>query len=152
MFKYLCALSVLFSGYAISATNNDMGLYRDNSYNILALAGGYNCGVYPVPNDLSDSEKYNGAQIGTAQLEITPYAGDNSAMVNIIFDTGTVITSPKLQLISTGAEMTMYGSETSGTVFAYAIYDSMGVKVVLQNKNKGKEISVGLANCKYDKK
>ncbi|WP_272534511.1 hypothetical protein [Providencia sp. PROV212] len=152
MIKYLCALSILFSGCTLSATNtNDMGLFRDNNYNILALAGGYNCSVYRIPNDLSEFNKYGGSPIGTAKLEVTPYADYSSSMVNIVFDTGTVITSPKLPLNSTGSEATVYFSENAGALFAYMIYDTMGVKVIVQNNNKGKEISIGLADCKYDK-
>lgn len=153
MIKYICALPILFSGFSFSATNtNDMGLYRDNSYNILALAGGYECGVYSVPDDLNDSDKYNNVRIGGAKLEVTPYSGDNSAMVNVVLDTGVVLTSPKLELISKGAEKTVYGSDKSGDFFAYIVSDEIGVTVVIQNKNKGKEISIGVANCKYDKK
>nr|WP_305071726.1 hypothetical protein [Providencia sp. wls1922] len=151
MIKYICALFILFSGYTLSANNeNDMGLYRDNNYNILALAGKYNCGVYSIPDDLSDSNRYNGVQIGTVKLEVTPHADYNNAMINITFDTGVVITSPKLELLSTDAKATVYFSENSGVTFAYMIYDRMGVKVILHNSNKGQEISVGLADCKYE--
>lgn len=153
MIKYICALPILFSSFAFSSeNNNDMGLYRDNNYNVLALAGGYSCSVYRVPNDLSEFDKYGGKPIGTAQLEVTPYAEYRSVMVNIIFDTGTVVTSPRLPLDSTSSESTVYFSENAGSLFAYLVYDTMGVKAIVQNNNKGKEISVGLADCKYDKK
>ncbi|WP_108477895.1 hypothetical protein [Providencia alcalifaciens] len=152
MIKYLCALPILFSGFSFSAVNNnDMGLYRDDNYNVLALAGGYSCDVSSLPDDLNDAESYNVLKIGSAQLEITPYAGDNSAMANINFDTGVTITSPKLQLISKGSEMTMYGSESSGYVFMYMVNEKLGIMIAVQDKNKGKEISIGLSNCKYDK-
>ncbi|MEX9651829.1 hypothetical protein AB7Y19_14105 [Providencia rettgeri] len=153
MIKYICALPILFSSFAFSlANNNDMGLYRDNNYNVLALAGGYTCDVSSLPDDLNDAESYNVLKIGSAHLEITPYAGDNSAMANINLDTGVTITSPKLQLISKGSEKTMYGSESIGYVFIYMVTEELGIMVAAQNKNKGKEISISLANCKYDKK
>ncbi len=153
MIKYICALPILFSSFAFSAVNNnDMGLYRDNSYNILALAGEYTCSVQSVPDNLNDSDKFNNVQIGTAKLEVTPYSGDNSAMININFDTGVNITSPKLQVTMKGSDLTAYHYEAKDFIFVYGIREDIGIMLVVQNKRKGEEIAVSLANCKYDKK
>lgn len=153
MIKYIFALPILFSGFTFSAinNNNDLGLYRDNSYNILALAGGYTCSVQSIPDDLRDSDKFNNVQIGTAQLEVTPYAGDNSAMININFDTGVNITSPRLSATIKGSDSTAYYYEAKDLVFIYGIREDIGIVVAVQNKRKGEEISVSLANCKYNK-
>ncbi|MEX9949057.1 hypothetical protein AB7X11_11140 [Providencia alcalifaciens] len=153
MIKYLCVLSVLFSGFSFSAVNNnDMGLYRDKNYNVLALAGGYSCTVQSMPDDLTDTNKFNNVKIGTAKVEITPHSDNNSVIVNIVFDTGVNITSPRLNVGMKGSDATMYYDETKDLFFIYAIKEDIGVVVGVQNKKKGEEISVSLANCKYDKK
>lgn len=153
MIKCICAITILLSGAAVSATpTNDMGLYRDKSYNILALAGGYTCTVQSVPDNLQDPEGFNNVQIGTAKLEVTPYSGDNSAMININFDTGVNVTSPRLQATMKGSDSTAYYYEAKDLVFIYGIREDIGIVVAVQNKRKGEEIAVSLANCKYDKK
>ncbi|MDU7495743.1 MAG: hypothetical protein E7K97_19615 [Providencia rettgeri] len=153
MFKYLCAIPIIFSSYCIAAeNNNDRGLYRDNNYNILALAGQYTCGVYSLPNDASDSSKYNDVRVGTAKAEVTPDMSDNSVLIYIDLDTGVKIATPRMPLVKKGSEMTTYLSESKGGLFAYLVSENYGWNSLVQSKEKGSEVSIRLADCKYDKK
>nr|WP_305071660.1 hypothetical protein [Providencia sp. wls1922] len=152
MFKYLCAIPIIFSSYCISAeNNNDRGLYRDNNYNVLALAGEYTCGVYSLPNDVSDSTKYNDIRVGTAKAEVTPDMSDNSVLIYIDLDTGVKISTPRMPLVKKGSEMTTYLSESKSGIFAYLVSESHGWNALVQSKEKGNEVSIRLADCKYDK-
>lgn len=150
MFKYICALSVLLSGYSFSAVNNnDMGLYRDNNYNVLALAGGYNCGVYSLPKNIENIDDYNNVRIGSATVEITPYSGDNSVMVNVNLDTGVTVTSPRLPAVNKSSTGTIYAVKNEDLFFMYGATESEGIGVFIQDERKGSEKSLRIAGCKY---
>lgn len=48
--------------------------------------------------------------------------------------------------------MTTYLSDSKGGLFAYLVSENYGWNALFQIKEKGSEVSIRLADCKYDKK
>lgn len=153
MIKYLCALSILFSGFSFSAeNNNDIGIYRDNNYNISALSGDYSCGVYSLPDDLINSEGYKTVKLGEAKLNVRMSKDNNVANISITFDSGKRTPDQSINVISKTPDITTYGAESNGSFLGYIVNAKGGVKVLLQDKTKGKEVSIALGDCWFNKK
>lgn len=153
MIKYICAMFFLFSGLSFAAiSDGDIGIYRDNNYNILALSGNYNCGVYSLPDDIINSDGYKTVRLGNAKLVVQMSPDNDIATISITLDTGQKLTPSSINLVSKTPDMTAYGAESKGYFLGYIVNAKGGVKVLLQDKTKGKEISIGLGDCWYDKK
>lgn len=146
MFKKL-AIGLLITVSLGAYANN--GIYRDKGFNINSHQGLYMCNIYPLPMDEKDWGSFANKIIGNASYIVKNEEGGDGKYISIDLSNGKKIDTPLLSLWKKDSTGTVYGVEKDSYTIKYLLSKEEGGIIIIQNKQKGDEISVLLAACNF---
>ncbi|MDE9443740.1 hypothetical protein [Xenorhabdus bovienii] len=146
MLKKIAAVLLFLSGVA-GAAPNELGVYRDKNFNILATDGRYSCNIYPYSERTKDKTLDSLPVIGKSTLAIESDKHSDSKRMFVNFHNGTKIVTPFMLNLRKGSTENVYAMMTRDDIYILAIDEPVGVVAIIKREGKGDETSVTVAKC-----
>ncbi|MDE9464417.1 hypothetical protein [Xenorhabdus bovienii] len=146
MLKKIAAVLLFLSGVA-GAAPNELGVYRDKNFNILAIDGRYSCNIYPYSKRTKDKTLDTLPVIGESTITIESDKHGDSKRMFIDFHNGTKFVTPFMLNLRKSSTETAYTMMTRDDMYILAINEPVGILAIIKREGEGNEISVMVTKC-----
>ncbi|MBD2803502.1 hypothetical protein ID855_01985 [Xenorhabdus sp. ZM] len=130
-----------------SPTLNELGVYRDKNFNILASDGRYSCSIYPYSQRTKDAELDSLPVIGESIITIESDKHSDSKRMFIDSHNGMKIVTPFMINLRKGSTETIYTMMSREDMYVLVINEPIGVVAIIKREGEGNETSVTMAKC-----